>query len=328
MRKLTIGNLTFDNPVVLAPMAGITDPPFRKIIKAYHPGLLCTEMVSAAALHFKSAKTAEMIRVDPAERPLSMQIFGSDPGLMAEAAQRIVREGVDVVDINMGCPVPKIVSNGEGSALMNNLPLAGAIIKAVAASVPVPVTVKFRLGWDEHQLVAPDLAKVAEANGAAAVTLHARTRQQFYQGKAEWDWIAKIKASVAIPVIGNGDVDSPQAAARMMTETGCDGVMIGQAVMGRPWLLGQVVAYLEQGLLLDEPDLAEQFRVIFRHLQYQLEYSGQDRGIKEMRKHFGWYLKGMPGSARMRERINAISDPAELTALLTEYAAGLGVRVD
>ncbi|TCL75094.1 nifR3 family TIM-barrel protein [Hydrogenispora ethanolica] len=322
---LIIGTLRLENPVVLAPMAGVGDPPFRRIVKQYRPGLLCAEMVSAAALHFKSEKTYAMIRVSPQEKPLSMQIFGSDPVLMAEAAQRVAAEGADIIDINMGCPVPKVVSNGEGSALMNNLPLAAEIIRAVAASVAVPVTVKFRLGWDDDHIVAPELARLAETNGAAAVTLHARTRNQFYQGRAAWEWIARVKRSVAIPVIGNGDVDSPQAARRMIEETGCDGVMIGQAALGRPWLLGQAAAFLTTGELPPDPSLAEQFRVVLKHLRLQVEYSGELRGIKEMRKHFGWYFKGVPGSARLRERVNAIADLPALLQLLREYAADLGV---
>ncbi len=324
---LTIGDLRLANPVVLAPMAGVGDPPFRRIAKRYRPGLLCSEMVSAAALHFKSEKTQAMIRVAPQEKPLSLQIFGSDPALMAEAARRIAAEGADIIDINMGCPAPKVVKGGEGAALMNDLPLAARIIRAVAASVAVPVTVKFRLGWDDERIVAPELARQAEANGAAAVTLHARTRDQFYQGRAAWEWIARVKESVAIPVIGNGDVDSPAAARRMMDETGCDGVMIGQAVLGRPWLLGQVATFLASGELLPDPPLAEQFRVVLEHLRLQVEFSGELRGIKEMRKHFGWYFKGAPGAARLRERVNTIDDLPALLRLIAEYAATLGVTI-
>jgi tRNA-dihydrouridine synthase B len=324
---LIIGGVPLDNPVVLAPMAGITDPPFRKICKAYGPGLLCGEMVSATALRFGSERTQGMLRIDPGEKPVSIQLFGSEPAVMAAAAQQIAAAGADIIDINMGCPVPKVVGNGEGAALLKDLPLAAAIVQAVVRSVTVPVTVKFRLGWDEQCIVAPELARIAADNGAAAVTLHARTRDQFYEGRADWTWIARIKERAPIPVIGNGDVDSPQAAARMIQETGCDGVMIGQAAMGRPWLLGQVTAFLTEGRRIDEPPLEEKFRVMLDHLRLQVQFSGAERGLREMRKHFGWYLRGLPGAARMRDRINAITELDVLRDTLREYAAGLGVSI-
>lgn len=323
---LQLGSVVLNNRVILAPMAGVTDPPFRKIVRTYHPGLVCGEMISAQALHYNSQKTRHLMWIDPEEKPVSMQLFGSQPEVMAEAAVMVEAAGADLIDLNMGCPVPKVVKNGEGAALLTNLPLAGLIIREVAQSVKVPVTVKFRLGWDHQRIVAPDLARIAEDCGAAAVTVHARTRDQFYQGAADWDWIRLVKQRVSIPVIGNGDVNSPRAASAMVEQTGCDGVMIGQAALGRPWLFGRVVAFLEKGELIPEPSLEEQFRVIGKHLQLQVRYSGEERGIKEMRKHLAWYLRGIPGSARMRDLLNNITSFKVLEETLRDYTAGLGVR--
>lgn len=323
---LTIGSVRLHNPVILAPLAGITDPPFRKIVSHFGPGLLCGEMVSAMALHYNSRKTDAMLAIDPAEKPVSIQIFGSDPPVMAEAARRIAAAGADLIDINMGCPVPKVVKNGEGAALMNNLPLAAEIIRSVAASVKIPVTVKFRLGWDEERITAPELARIAAACGASAVTLHARTRAQFYQGRADWEWIRRIKEMVAIPVIGNGDVDSPQAAQRMFRETGCDGVMIGQAALGRPWLFRQIITYLEAGQWTAEPPLAERFRIIREHLELQVGYSGPVSAPREMRKHLAWYFKGLPGAARMRDLVNTLTTPEAIRECLHAYQESLEAR--
>jgi tRNA-dihydrouridine synthase B len=324
-RELQIGAVVLDNPVVLAPMAGITDAPFRQIVKRFGPGLLCGEMVSATALHYQSGKSRDLITVDPAERPISIQIFGSKPAVMAEAARMVADEGADLIDINMGCPVPKVVKNGEGAALLNDLPLAEAIIRAVVHSVALPVTVKFRLGWDEEHPVAVELARRAEAAGAAAVAVHGRTRNQFYQGKADWEQIGLVKQQVAIPVIGNGDVDSPQAAQKLMELTGCDGVMIGQASLGRPWLFAQVVGYLARMEFPAEPTLADRFKVIGDHLRLQVACSGENRGVKEMRKHLAWYFKELPGAARMRNLVNTLTTYGEMDSALREYAASLGV---
>jgi tRNA-dihydrouridine synthase len=219
--------------------------------------------------------------------------------------------------------VAKVVKSGEGSALLNNLPLAATIIRKVAASVKIPVSVKFRLGWDKNKIVAPELAKIAEDQGAAAVTLHARTREQFYQGAADWEWIAEIKRQVKIPVIGNGDVDSPQAAKAMLEQTGCDGVMIGQAALGRPWLFGQVVHYLEKGVLLPDPPLSQQFQLIQKHLALQVAYSGEERGLLEMRKHLSWYLKGLPGAAKMRDKINTLKTVGAVKNVLQDFESNL-----
>lgn len=323
---LKIRDIQLDNPVVLAPMAGVTDAPFRKIVKQFHPGLLTGEMISATALHFQGKKTHQLIEVAPDEHPISMQIFGANPEIMAEAARIVQDHGADIIDINMGCPVPKVVKNGEGAALLRNLPLAGAIIEAVVRSVQVPVTVKCRLGWDADHLVAPELAKIAMDCGAAAIAVHGRTREQFYQGKADWEQIARVKQSVSIPVIGNGDVNSPEAALRLMQQTGCDGVMIGQAALGRPWLFEQVVRFLETGEILPVPALEEQFAIIRKHLHLQIAYAGEIRGIKEMRKHLAWYFKGLPGAAAMRDLVNSLSTLDEVERALSDYAVALKVR--
>jgi tRNA-dihydrouridine synthase B len=321
---LKIGTVELENPIIPAPLAGISDPPFRRILKAYRPGLVCSEMVSAMALHFNSARTRdELLVIDPAEHPISIQIFGSDPAIMAEAARFAAACGADIIDINMGCPVPKVIKNGDGAALLNNLPLAGRIIAAVVQSVKLPVTVKCRLGWSGERIVAPELAEIAADNGAAAIMVHARTREQFYHGKADWSWIKVVKERVAIPVIGNGSVDSPQSAARMVAETGCDGVMIGQALLGRPWLIGQTVAHLSGGEMPADPSLAERFRIIHRHFDWQLGYAGAERGVKQMRKHLAWYFKGLPGAARMRGLVNGLITPEAVIQALEEYEAEL-----
>lgn len=323
---LKIGTLKLANPVILAPMAGVTDPPFRKIVSRYHPGLICGEMVSAMALHYNSKKTKELIGIDPTIKPVSIQIFGSDPAVMAEAARTIEAYGADIIDINMGCPVPKVVKNGEGAALLNNLPLAGRIIESVVAAVRIPVTVKCRLGWDREHLVAAELAEIAENSGAAMIAVHGRTREQYYHGRADWEQIALVKQRVTIPVVGNGDVDSPQAAKAMFDQTRCDGVMIGQAAMGRPWLFGQILAYLDKGVIIAEPQIEERFKIIKEHIGLQVAYAGEKRGIKEMRKHLAWYFKGLPAAARIRDKVNQITSIEALQAVLGEYQETLSFR--
>lgn len=321
--KLRVASIELDNPVILAPMAGVTDPPFRKIVSRYGPGLICGEMVSAMALHYNSKRTWELIGVEQDVKPVSIQIFGSDPQVMAEAAKAIERAGADLIDINMGCPVPKVVKNGEGAALLNNLTLARRIIESVVAATGIPVTVKCRLGWDQEHIVARQLAEIAEASGAAMVTVHARTREQYYHGQADWEQIALVKKSVSIPVIGNGDVDSPQAAEALLNQTQCDGVMIGQAAMGRPWLFGQVAAYLEKGIMVPEPSLEERFEIIKEHLGLQVAYSGEERGIKEMRKHLAWYFKGFPGASRIRDQVNHLTSLEAIQAIIEDYQTDL-----
>ncbi len=316
---LSIASVELANPVILAPMAGVTDPPFRKIVSRYRPGLICGEMVSAMAMHYNSKRTRELVGIDQTIKPVSIQIFGSEPEIMAEAARTIEAYGADIIDINMGCPVPKIVKNGEGAALLNNLPLARRIIESVVNAVRIPVTVKCRIGWDQEHLVASQLAEIAESLGAAAIAVHARTREQYYHGRADWEQIGLVKEKVSFPVIGNGDVDSPQAAEAMLNQTRCDGVMIGQAAMGRPWLLGQIATYLEKGILIAEPSLEEQFEIIKEHITLQVAYSGEERGIKEMRKHLAWYFKGLPGASRIRDQVNHITSMEALEVALREY---------
>jgi nifR3 family TIM-barrel protein len=316
---LKIASMELANPVILAPMAGVTDPPFRKIVGRYRPGLIYGEMISAMALHYNSKKTLKLIGVEQAVRPLSIQIFGSDPQVMAEAARFIEGAGADIIDINMGCPVPKVVKNGEGAALLKNLPLARRIIESVVNAVRTPVSVKCRLGWDQDHIVAPQLAELAEASGAVMIAVHARTREQYYHGRADWEQIAAVKQRVSIPVIGNGDVDSPYAAKAMLTQTDCDGVMIGQAAMGRPWIFDQIVTYLEKEVLIPVPTLEERFEIIKEHLALQVAYAGEDRGIKEMRKHLAWYFKGYPGAARIRDKVNHLTSLKEVLMVIEEY---------
>ena len=316
---LKIASVELANPVILAPMAGVTDPPFRKIVSRYRPGLICGEMISAMALHYNSKKTLELIGVEQAVRPLSIQIFGSDPQVMAEAARFIEAAGADIIDINMGCPVPKVVKNGEGAALLKNLPLARRIIESVVNAVRTPVSVKCRLGWDQDHLVASELAELAEASGASMIAVHGRTREQYYHGRADWEQIAIVKQRVSIPVIGNGDVDSPQVAKAMLTQTNCDGVMIGQAAMGRPWIFGQIVTYLEKEVLIPDPTLDERFEIIKEHLALQVAYVGEERAIREMRKHLAWYFKGYPGAARIRDQVNHLVSLKAILMAIEEY---------
>lgn len=322
---LKIGTVVLKNRVILAPMAGVTDPPFRQVVTQFEPGLVCGEMISAMAYHYNSKQTKQMMETAPAEKPVSLQIFGADPGLMAETAVAVAESGADIIDINMGCPVPKVVKNGEGAALLKNLPLAKAIIVAVTSVVKIPVTVKCRLGWDQDRIVAPVLAKIAEEYGVAGITVHARTREQFYLDKADWDEITKVKQNVSIPVIGNGGINTPQAALKIIQQTGCDGVMIGQGCLGRPWLFKQAVTFLDQGILVPEPPFREKMALMLKHLELQVVYSGEDRGIRQMRKHLAWYFKGMPGAARMKDRINQLTTLAAVKQALHEYADGVAV---
>ncbi len=318
MGKLMIGSVELPNPVILAPMAGVSDLPFRLLCSEQGAGLVCMEMVSAKAIAYRNRNTEKLMETDPREHPVSLQLFGSEPDLMAEIAAQIEDRPFDILDINMGCPVPKIVGNGEGSALMKNPKLIEEIITKVSRAIQKPLTVKFRKGFDDDHVNAVEIAKIAEASGAAAVAVHGRTREQFYSGTADWEIIRQVKEAVSIPVIGNGDVDSPEKAKALLDATGCDGVMIGRAARGNPWLFRRVVEYLENGKILDKPSKEEVKAMMLRHARMQVECKGDYTGIREMRKHISWYTTGLPGSAKLRGRINSVESLAEMEELLQE----------
>lgn len=315
--KLKIGSVTLENNLILAPMAGVTDLPFRLLCKEQGAGLICTEMVSAKAIHFKNKNTESLMEIHDRERPVSLQLFGSEPDLMAEIARQIEPRNFDILDINMGCPVPKVVNNGEGSALMKNPKLVHEIIYKVSRAVKKPLTVKIRKGFTEDSINAVEIAKIAENAGAAAVAVHGRTREQYYSGKADWDIIRQVKEAVSIPVIGNGDVDSPQKAEELVKETGCDGIMIGRAVRGNPWLFSRILHYQETGEVLPKPGIEEIREMMLRHARLQLEYKGEYTGMREMRKHVAWYTAGMPHSAAIRRLVNEVESYEQLEELVS-----------
>ena len=304
MTKLKIGNVELENPLVLAPMAGVTDLPFRLLCKEQGVGLICMEMVSAKAIYYKNKNTESLLEIHPDETPVSLQLFGSDAGIMSEMAKKIEERPFSILDINMGCPVPKVVNNGEGSALMKNPKLVREIVSKMSRAIEKPVTVKIRKGFDEEHINAVEIAKIAEDAGAAAIAVHGRTREQYYSGKADWEIIAKVKEAVSVPVIGNGDVTDADSALRMMKETGCDGVMIGRAVQGNPWIFREVLSQINDGIMLPRPTMEEMRDMIIRHAKLQLEYKGEYTAIREMRKHVSWYTTGLPGSAKFRKHIN------------------------
>ena len=312
MSKLQIGNVILDNNVILAPMAGVSDLPFRLLCRQMGAGLVCMEMVSAKAILYNNKNTDSLMEIHPEELPVSLQLFGSDPDIISEQAKRIEERPFAILDINMGCPVPKVVNNGEGSALLKNPKLVEEILTKLVKAVNKPVTVKIRRGFDENSINAVEIARIAESCGVAAVAVHGRTREQYYSGKADWDIIAAVKDAVKIPVIGNGDVDSPQAAEAILKHTGCDGVMIGRAAQGNPWIFRDVVSYLENGVIPAPPTNAEKKEIILRHAALQLEYKGEYTGVREMRKHLSWYTVGMPHSAKFRQTINTMESMDEL----------------
>lgn len=306
---MKIGNIETKNNVFLAPMAGVTDLVFRVICKEMDCGMVYSEMVSAKGVQHNNKNTKELLKVDERERHVAMQMFGSDPEIMAEMARKLNEyEDIDILDINMGCPAPKIVKNGEGSALTLNPKLVGEIISAVSKASEKPVTVKFRKGFDDQHLNALEIGKIAEESGAKAVTIHGRTREQYYAGKADWDIIKALKEEIkTIPVIGNGDIFTPEDAKNMLEYTGCDAVMIGRGSQGNPFIFKRTVEYLENGILLPEPTWEDRLDIAEKHMDMLADYKGEVIGIREMRKHLGWYIKGLPHSAEMRVKINATS---------------------
>lgn len=311
-----IGNVRIENPFVLAPMAGVTDMPFRTLCKEQGAGLICMEMISAKAISFHNKNTIALMKIDPCEHPVSMQLFGSEPELMAEVAKSIEDKDFDILDINMGCPVPKVVNNGEGSALLKNPELIVQIIKSVSSAIQKPVTVKVRIGFENVPVDIVEIARRAEDAGAAAIAVHGRTRQQYYSGTADWDIIRQVKEAVSIPVIGNGDVDSPLKAEALLKQTGCDGVMIGRAVRGNPWIFREMNHYFQTGELLPRPSSEEIREMILRHARAQIELKGEFTGIREMRKHVAWYTAGMRHSAGLRRASNTIESYEALQELL------------
>ncbi|MDO5396748.1 MAG: tRNA dihydrouridine synthase DusB [bacterium] len=320
---MRIGNFETKNNIFLAPMAGVTDLSFRRICARYGAGMTYSEMVSAKGLWYKDKKTASLMRIAPDERPTAIQIFGSEPDIMAAVIPQVMEFNPDIIDVNMGCPAPKIVNNGDGSALMKNPKLMGRIVRAVSDVSPVPVTVKFRKGWDSDSVNALECAKILEANGASAVTVHGRTRQQFYSGNADWEIIKEIKKALSIPVIGNGDIWSAEDAGAMLDYTGCDAVMIARGAEGNPFIFRQTLELLETGTVSFSPSPADKAKQALEHTRMLVSEKGESRGIKEARKHIAWYIKGLKGASALKSKIFTISEFDILERLLNDYVEQL-----
>lgn len=318
MKRLKIGNVELENPLILAPMAGVTDQPFRLLCREEGCGLAYTEMVSAKAILYKNRNTKSLMEIHPQEGPAALQLFGSDPEILGRIAAQVEDGPYAWIDVNMGCPVPKVVNNGEGSALMKNPKLAAQIVTAMARQMKKPLTIKIRKGFDDSSVNAVEIARIAEGCGAAAVAVHGRTREQFYSGRADWDIIRQVKEAVKIPVIGNGDIFAPEDGARMMEETGCDGVMIARGAKGNPWIFSRSLHFLETGEVLPPPSIEEIKKMILRHIELQISYKGSHTGLFEMRKHVAWYTAGLPRSSALRNRINQAETYEEFYAVVCD----------
>jgi tRNA-dihydrouridine synthase B len=318
-RGFSIGAVRMENPLVLAPMAGVCDAPFRLICREMGCALTYTEMVSGMALVHANTRTMEMLAISEDDHPIAVQLFGSDPGVMARAAVMVEQKGADIIDINMGCPVPKIVKNREGSALMRDPERAWAIVRAVRKEVRVPVTVKIRKGWDDYSVNAVGFAEGCVEAGADGIAVHGRTREQGYSGEADWHIIAQVADALDVPVIGNGDVTCAEDALEIMEQTGCVGVMIGRGALGNPWIFRECLHYLDTGELLPEPELYERVSMALRHLDDAVEFKGERVAVREMRKHLAWYIRGLRGAARMRDAINTSESVEELRGIMLEY---------
>ena len=313
---MKIGNVVLENNIFLAPMAGVTDLPFRILCKEMGCGLVYSEMVSAKGIFYGHENTTKLLTIEQRERPAAVQLFGSDPAIMAAMAKKIENYPIDILDVNMGCPAPKIVKNGEGSALTKNPSLVGQIIKAMVTAQKKPVTAKIRKGFDDNHINAVEIAKVAQENGAAAIAVHGRTREQYYSGKADWDSIKAVKDAVSIPVIGNGDVFTPQDAKALLEYTNCDAIMIGRAAQGNPWIFKRILHYLNTGEQLPEPTAEQKVEKALCHARMLIDYKGEYIGIREMRKHISWYMKGIKGAAELRGKINQVISYNEMEQLL------------
>ena len=318
LHELKIGNVILNNNILLAPMAGITDLPFRKVVEDFNPGLVTTEMVSSKAILYNDEKTKGLMKIDGEKRPIAIQIFGSDEEAMGYASKYVSRIG-DIVDINMGCPAPKVTKNGDGSSLLQDLDKAKKIMEAVIKNTDKPVTLKIRTGWDKDHIVATEIAKIAENAGISAITVHGRTRTEYYSGKANLDLIMKVKKTVSIPVIGNGDIVDEESAKAMFEKTGVDGIMIGRGTLGNPWIFEKIKHYLETGEKLKERSKEEKLELILKHFEFELEEKGEYTAVREFRKHIAYYTKNMPNSSVFRSKINTIETAKEVIENINSF---------